>query len=488
METLLHKFASLIIAPFIFLGSLFSPAPQPAPAPTPIVAVQENTLGSTNAIETPIALFSTTLANSITSSATTMTLTSATTKNGTALASSTYSFIIDEGTASEEFVKADCTSTACTNMDRGLSVITGTTTVATLQKAHRRGASVKITDAPILLNLTRIINGIGTIPNKLSYTSAPTFSAGNELITKTYADNLSYVGAPDMSATIKGVGEKATGAEASSGAADGSGNTTAPLVLTTSIATSTCQTTGNYVLVASSTTGKLGATCFDQTYPYAFSGSVSHTATTTISASSVTNNALTLNSVPYAFPSSQGSASTLLTNNGSGSLSWSSLSVPRYIYNNPTQGTDISGTGGTATSTVYTIPAGVMNASSTIDVFGDLFMASNGAGSVTCQISVRKSTGETFVSTPATTIGASLSSHWAWHAQILPTTSVSAQQNYMWGTAVNTTASAGMDYLSGKATSAINLSNSTGLAVFLSCSGAGLTNTYINAFNIVVNP
>lgn len=149
-------------------------------------------LASTNPIETPVALFSTTLANSITSSATTMTLTSATTKNGTALASSTYSFIIDEGTASEEFVKADCTSTVCTNMDRGLSVTTGTTTVAILQKSHRRGASVKITDAPILLNLTRIVNGIGTFPNHVSYTNHTTFNNDTDLVDRKFVTDTAF--------------------------------------------------------------------------------------------------------------------------------------------------------------------------------------------------------------------------------------------------------------------------------------------------------
>ncbi len=46
------------------------------------------------------------------------------------------------------------------------------------------------------------------------------------------------------------------------------------------------------------------------------------TATTTIAASSVTNKALVLNAIPYAFPSTQSASGTVLTTNGSGSLSW----------------------------------------------------------------------------------------------------------------------------------------------------------------------
>jgi hypothetical protein len=142
----------------------------PAPAPT---------LGSTNAIESAVALFETSLASSITSSATSMTLVSGTTKDGSTLASSTYGFVLDEGTASSEFVKADCTATACTNMDRGISALTGTTSVTALKFAHRRGATVKITTAPLLIYTTRILNGIGNFPNALLYSSSISTSSLN---------------------------------------------------------------------------------------------------------------------------------------------------------------------------------------------------------------------------------------------------------------------------------------------------------------------
>lgn len=151
-------------------------------------------LGATLAIETPVAWFETSLANEISDTATTMTLNNATTRDGTALASSTYSFTIDEGKATKELVRADCTGTTCTNMQRGISVLDGTSTVTANRYKHRAGASVKITDAPLLLNLTRIINGIGTFGNTISYTSHPTFSIGTQIIDKTYADGLVAAG------------------------------------------------------------------------------------------------------------------------------------------------------------------------------------------------------------------------------------------------------------------------------------------------------
>lgn len=297
-------------------------------------------LGATNAIETPVALFSTSLANSITAAATTMTLVSATTKDGTTLASSTYSFIIDEGTASEEFVKADCTATACTNMERGLSVVTGTTTVAGLAKTHRRAASVKITDAPILLNLTRIINGIGTLPNKISYTTAPTFTSGNDIVTKTYVDGVALAGAPVCSESVNGVCRLATKLNQASstpstasigyvlqaqnatstynaGAAGGNG-------LNVVVTDNSNKISNQFIATSSTDVYKWGAT---HTFSNGLLATASSTfsATTSIAASSVTNNALCVNGVCHAFPSSGLASSTVWAFNASGVATYSHI-------------------------------------------------------------------------------------------------------------------------------------------------------------------
>lgn len=199
---------------------------------------QLSNLGASLAIPTPIALYEDNLASAITSSQTTMTLVRGTDGTGTSLASSTYGFIIDEGSSSQEFVLADCTGTACTNITRGVSLITGTTTVASLQKAHRRGASVKITDGPVILVLKRVINGEGTFPNIVSYTTHPTFTATTQIVDKKYVDDAAFSGAGVIDATTaaRGVVELATQTEtASSTATGGSG----PLVINNSTATST---------------------------------------------------------------------------------------------------------------------------------------------------------------------------------------------------------------------------------------------------------
>jgi len=78
-------------------------------------------------------------------------------------------------------------------MTRGVSTITGTSTVATLQKEHRKGASVKMTDHPILTTIARILNGYGTLPALLSYDSSLIgdiiSSASTTLTSKSYVDS-----------------------------------------------------------------------------------------------------------------------------------------------------------------------------------------------------------------------------------------------------------------------------------------------------------
>lgn len=193
MQTFFHSLATGFTAVILAITGFFSGG-----------AIQpDQNLGAT--VPTTVALFETSLASSITSSATTMTLTSAVDKAGTSLASSTYAFVLDSGTSGEEMVLADCTGSYCTNMTRGISPITGNTGVASLQYSHRRGASVKITDGPQLLILSRIINGNETFPNKISYASAPAFTSGNEIVTKTYVDGIAIAGSPDASTATKGI-------------------------------------------------------------------------------------------------------------------------------------------------------------------------------------------------------------------------------------------------------------------------------------------
>ena len=317
-------------------------------------------LGATNAVPTSVALFETSLASAISSSATTMTLTSASDLAGTTLASSTYAFIIDEGTASQEMVLADCTSTVCTNMTRGISVITGTTTVATLQKSHRRGASVKITDGPQLMILSRIVNGIGTFPNKLAYTSAPTFTSGNDIVSKTYVDSGILAGAATSSESVTGIVRLATQIQMAS-----STPTTAntPYVLQAQYATSSPGYAGLWSVVTNNA-GKIAQGFLDLTETFLFTASTTLTATTSISASNVNSKALILNGLAYAMPSVRAASSTVLMENGSGSLSWNSTFNQKFYLNTATGA--ISASSATTTIFAVSVPANTLGTANAI--------------------------------------------------------------------------------------------------------------------------
>lgn len=183
---------------------------------------------------TIVALFESSLASKITSSATTMTLVSATDKQGNSLSGS-YAFIVDEGSSNEEFVRCTVAGTALSACTRGLSVTDGKTSVTALKFEHRRGASVKITDHPQVALLTQALNGQQGIPNTLYYSTALVPAvASNSLAQwdyiKAYADGLANTGAANATTIVQGLVELGTFAEIASGTTYGA--TGAALVLT----------------------------------------------------------------------------------------------------------------------------------------------------------------------------------------------------------------------------------------------------------------
>lgn len=184
-------------------------------------------------------------------------------------------------------------------------------------------------------------------------------------------------GQPNSSETVNGVSQLATGAQAAAGTS--SGSTGARLVLPASAATSTCQSAANSVLVASSTTGKLDGNCVNGAYSYTFSGrdtfsggvittaSSTHTATTSIPASSVTNNALILNGIAYKFPGTQGASSTALSTDGSGSLSWEPTAVNYLIGTTPASTTPYD-SGNEITAATVTVPANTLGTGNAVQI------------------------------------------------------------------------------------------------------------------------
>lgn len=296
METFLHKLGvvatTIALSVSSLLGFNHAPADQNVGATIPI----------------PVALFQTSLASSILANDTSMTLVSGTTKDGTTL-NGTYGFIIDEGSATEEFVNATCVNTACTGMTRGLSVVNGTSTITTLKQTHRRGASVKITDAPQILVISRILNGNETVPNPIKYDSSVTNVAisgdARNLV------NVSLLNATAFGSTPVAVSSGGTGAVTLSGVLVGNGtspvtSTSSPYVISINTSSSTATSTFSGGLTVQNN--------------FIASGTSTLSGTTTITANQT--NRLVLNGLSYNLPSNRGSSSTALVEDGAGNLTF----------------------------------------------------------------------------------------------------------------------------------------------------------------------
>lgn len=329
--------------------------------------------GSSN-LPSVVALFETSLAAKISSTATSFTLVSATDKDGNTLASSTYPFIIDEGTANEEFVIADCTATACTNATRGISVLTGTSSVTALKKAHGRGASVKITDGPILLIHNRLLKGIDSFPGLLSYSSGVVCTSASPAGTVcdiNYIRNISAAGGATSTESRGGFVQLGTALQQASSTNLGAD---IPTVLQTKNATDTpqygCATgyagiAGAGCTVIAQLTGKIKQSWLNLTESFTVSGGFTSSAATNIACS--VGNLLTLNGVSYRCPGSQATASSsALLNDGFGNMSWGSIPGLSVIA----QDAATYSTTTTATSTEKTValPANALTGSNKIQI------------------------------------------------------------------------------------------------------------------------
>ena len=145
-----------------------------------LFAFTNNNDGVGVALPATPALFETSLAAPITSTATSFTLTSNSVRGGGTL--SGYScFTIDEGSAQAEFACGTASGTAVTNVTRGISPSDGQTSIDALKFSHRRGANVKITNFPIIQLLRSQNNGDSTFENVLSYASAVVPSGADQL-------------------------------------------------------------------------------------------------------------------------------------------------------------------------------------------------------------------------------------------------------------------------------------------------------------------
>lgn len=236
MHAIYSKIVSILVAPFIIWGNILNPAPAPD-------------LGV--ALPQAVGVFETSLAAPISSSATSMTLTANAIRGGGAL-SGYNCFTVDEGSAQAEVVCGTVSSTAVSGMSRGISYANGTSTVATNQFAHRRGANVKITDFPIIQILKAQNAGEDDFDAPIRYDSSVSTSTlalnTNNLVTAGYVAAAALNAGSVLTATETSGGfvELATGIEAASTTSSGSAGR---LALSAAISTSSKPTSGSYVVV-----------------------------------------------------------------------------------------------------------------------------------------------------------------------------------------------------------------------------------------------
>lgn len=256
-------------------------------------------------------------------------------------------FTIDSNQPNVEDVCGTANGSAITAMTRGISGLTGTTSVTALKFSHRRGADVKITDFPTLTILSRVLNQIDTLLVPIAYdptVATTTFTNRQQIIDKGYADDLAFNGAGIINATTlaRGIVQLATALQAAASTVLGSSG--ASLVLPSSLATSTYNSnTASNVVVMSSTTGRIDSNFI---YP-----------TTT------------------AWPTANLASSTILANNGSGALHWINQGDKIVALLSST----VLTTTQTSTTSLYTltIPANTISTSNYVRI-GAIYNATSG--------------------------------------------------------------------------------------------------------------
>jgi hypothetical protein len=234
-SSLIVKATAALIAPLLFFANVILPEQRPVSVGTELPS--------------GVAVFETSLASPIQASSTSMTLASVSIRGGGSL-SGYQCFTIDEGSAQAEYVCGTASGTIISSLERGLSPADGVTEVTALKFSHRRGASVKITNFPLLQRLQAQNAGDATFESPLTYGASVSTSSlstnGQNLASVAYANSLSFGAIAQAGTASGGFVELATGLEAASSTASG---TAARLVIPTTITTTTAPTSGNVIPV-----------------------------------------------------------------------------------------------------------------------------------------------------------------------------------------------------------------------------------------------
>ena len=258
---------------------------------------------------TVVTNYKTTLSRSISSTASTIYVSSLTTKDGHVLTMADLGtkvfFTLEPGSNKEEIVMATGVGTlSWTGVTRGLAFYaTSTAAVTANQKSHSAGSAIVMSNVHYVYDELVDKDTADTISGLKTYVTYPqiqTYAAptvDEQLAPKKYVDDVISSGAPDATEGVKGISELATGAEAAAGTSSGSASR---LVLPASLATSTSQVAQNSIPVTLST-GKLDTSFFNLTTTgLSPTGSITAYATSTAPTGWLLCNGSTISSTTYA--------------------------------------------------------------------------------------------------------------------------------------------------------------------------------------------
>ena len=223
-----------------------------------------------------------------------------------------------------------------------------------------------------------------------------------------------------------------------------------------------------------------------------YSSTTSYASFTNASSTKLSVGTLTLPNLATAagsFIAVDGSGNVIAT-----STPTSSSSVPRYTFATTSPMMTYTGTSqaGFATSSPLNIPAGVMTASSTIDIYGNITCTGDSSGGVVF-VFIRSNNGvpffygndpydENFYCPPSGTSDTTI------HFQILANNSTSAQTTTDFSTSVQTSGTFHtMIALKGSQTSTINTANAFSI-YFVMENNSTHTSAVLNNMTIIVNP
>lgn len=253
-------------------------------------------------------------------------------------------------------------------------------------------------------------------------TSTTTATTAFQLVNKATLDAATNQGAATSTETNGGIVELATAAEQ---AASFYGGVAKPTVLQSRYASSTPstpQSVSALTTIVSGATGYIAQAWIDFTANFNFTGT---TRIQNLNASSTSANPLVFNGLSYNMPSVRAGTSTVLSEDGSGGLTWELNRGLKYVFATTTAITQTAGVW--ATSTSMTIPAGVLTSSSTIQVEGSVTFTNDGTGGNACPFTVSyATTGAPFFSTSQNP-GTSVTTNLDFSFTIFATSSLSTQ-------------------------------------------------------------